>query len=146
MQLHLLAALTVTLILAGEDKKEGAGRSDALQLKGRWSVTSTERYGAKQVSPQIWTEWVFQSSGRITLKRNDGELEVSFKLCESKNPKEIDLVGITGRKGVVSTGIYLLSGDTLKICWRQDGNLRPTEFKTESKSNLLMYELKRKKD
>jgi hypothetical protein len=48
-------------------------------------------------------------------------------------------------KDLVRKDIYLLDGDTLKICFPGDMGARPTEFKTTAGSDLRMGILKRAK-
>jgi uncharacterized protein (TIGR03067 family) len=73
--------------------------------------------------------------------------EFSFKLDPAKRPKAIDLaVSDEQDKGKIGHGIYDLDGDRLKICFPQDANAeneRPTAFKSEAGSRLVLVTLKR---
>jgi hypothetical protein len=46
-------------------------------------------------------------------------------------------------KTIQLTGIYLLEGDTLKICASEAGQARPTEFTSPKGSRLTLFVLKR---
>src|SRR5262249_19253582 len=47
--------------------------------------------------------------------------------------------------GRTSLGIFELNGDKLRICFREKGGERPSEFASEKGSNLVLIELRRDK-
>ncbi|MGE3806292.1 MAG: TIGR03067 domain-containing protein, partial [Gemmataceae bacterium] len=72
--------------------------------------------------------------------------EALFKINPGKEPKEIDVTPQEGpRKDKVGLGIYELNGDTLRICHREGGDGRPSEFKADAKNRDGIITLKRVK-
>src|SRR5262249_17532944 len=85
---------------------------------------------------------IFAADGKLTLKREDkGDLELTYKLDTTKDPKHITLEG-DGKKMV---GIYTLDGDELRVCLSEDPDNRPTEFATKAGTKTVFGILKRVK-
>src|SRR5262249_49193783 len=85
---------------------------------------------------------------RLTISsRGKGKSVASYKLDPTKRPKTIDLTD-TERKDT-RPGIYELSGDRLRLCWRlgeaRARSERPTEFKPPPGSGILILLLEREK-
>jgi uncharacterized protein (TIGR03067 family) len=86
-------------------------------------------------------EMVFEGD-KVTLPIKDDAKEVEFKLQPGKKPKQIDLLLGTGK---TAKGIYLLQGDTLKLCVEKEpGSERPSKFATAGTNHFLIV-LKKKK-
>ena len=68
------------------------------------------------------------------------------KLDPSKSPKTIDVMMTEGlKKGAVMLGIYEIDGDTLRVCFDEEGKKRPTEFKSPAGSQTFVNVHKRAK-
>jgi uncharacterized protein (TIGR03067 family) len=119
-------------------------KTDKDNLQGTWIPVSAEEAGTKVPKEKIKDrnfEMVI-SGDKITLPIKDESKEVRFKLDPSKKPKHIDL--LMG-KDKTAKGIYLLKGDTLKLCVEKEPDSdRPTKFSTEGTTHVLIV-LKRKK-
>jgi hypothetical protein len=63
-----------------------------------------------------------------------------WRLDPDRTPKEITL---TPNPGATWPGIYLLEGDSLKLCLNQGGPARPTRFTTRGGRTLFLYVLDR---
>ena len=84
---------------------------------------------------------------QITGPGGIGDRKYSFTLDQSKMPKAINTVPLTGVfKGMVGPAIYELDIDTLKLCIPNgETKDRPTEFKSPKGSELGLFVLKRQK-
>jgi RNA polymerase sigma factor (sigma-70 family) len=127
--------------LAAVEEKPKADK-DALQ--GTWIPVSVEEAGKKVPAKEVKAkgfEMVF-AGDKVTLPIKDDSPEVQYKLQPAKKPKQIDL--ILG-KDKIAKGIYLLEGDSLKLCVEKDpGSERPSKFATEGTNHFLIV-LKKKK-
>jgi RNA polymerase sigma factor (sigma-70 family) len=121
-------------------KPEENAKTDAESLQGEWAAKSVEIDG-KDYTAQKAKSWTLTIDGdKVKGMTKTGD-ELSFKLDATKKPKEIDLAG--ERTELARKAIYELDGDTLKVCWSQDGTVRPTDF-TSTSGVLAVYERKKK--
>jgi uncharacterized protein (TIGR03067 family) len=119
--------------------------SDTDRLQGSWILVSEERDGKPQPASQQKKIYTF-AGDKLRLTIEGGDLrepianKLGFRLNPSKKPKEID-----GREdgNPVVKGIYLLVGDTLKVCIALPGKDRPTEFVTRQGTNSTLMILQR---
>jgi len=111
----------------------GGGRSgDGLRKRGK-------KLSDRELKDKDFTTAFVGDSVTITVQGQKKDL--TYKLDPSQMPKHIDLVTA---KGDVVKGIYLLDGDTLKLCARgKPGGDRPTEFKSEGGSSIGLVVFKR---
>jgi RNA polymerase sigma-70 factor (ECF subfamily) len=132
---------------AAEDAKkdkDGDKKTDKEKLQGAWVPVAVVTEGKKRSEQEIKDknfEMVF-SGDKVTVPVKGDKQEVTYKLDPSKKPKHIDWQ-MPGDK--VAKGIYLLEGDTLKVCVSEDGEERPTEFESKEGSKIVLMELKKKK-
>jgi uncharacterized protein (TIGR03067 family) len=101
-------------------------KSDKERLQGTWVPVSVE-LGGKKLSNEELKEKDFKTvfdGDSVTMTVQTQNKEMTYKLDPSKKPKHIDLVN---SKGEVTRGIYLLDGNTLKLCAPDTpGEDRPT--------------------
>jgi RNA polymerase sigma factor (sigma-70 family) len=120
-------------------------KADKDSLRGTWIPVSVEENGKKVPEEDVKAknfEMVF-AADKVTLPNKGDSMEVGYKLDPAKSPKQIDLIF---DKEKTAKGIYLLDGDTLKLCVQKDpGSERPTEFVSKEGTNHLLIVLKRKK-
>jgi uncharacterized protein (TIGR03067 family) len=70
----------------------------------------------------------------------------TYMINTKATPKTLDITGVVGpNAGRNIPAIYELQGDTLKICYGLHGSPRPTEFKTGTNTQSLLFVYKRKK-
>jgi RNA polymerase sigma-70 factor (ECF subfamily) len=125
---------------------------DQEKIQGTWLVTGMERQGQPAPAEQLDQAKAINfrmviTADRITIKTDveGSEREHAYKLDPSKKPKVIELTPRDGpQQGQTVRGIYLLEGDTLKICAdNSDGKQQPAEFATQPGSELILFVLQR---
>jgi uncharacterized protein (TIGR03067 family) len=117
-------------------------KTDMEKLQGEWNVVEGELDGEK-IGPLQVPRVGFAGSDCLI----SGQGQFRFSLDTTAQPKRINFSLKTGDKEVKLTGIYLLEGDDLKLCWnRKEAAPTPTRFdfilKRGAGHNLLI--LKRK--
>jgi len=138
--LALIVLFAGSFALCSEDAKK-----DQDKLQGTWEVVEMVSNG-KPIKEQ-GLKVIFDAE-KMTLQVGDkGKREFTYKLDASKQPKAIDTTALDGAfEGKTGPGIYDLGDATLKLCLpNQETKDRPTEFKAEKGSNLVLLTLKRAK-
>jgi uncharacterized protein (TIGR03067 family) len=94
------------------------------------------------IQPRLVVEVTPLTKDRVKFSLDEGKSDESqFKLNPGKKTKVMDLTWLRGAK--TTKGMYLLDGDTLRICFAMaDGN-RPKKFPDEPKSGLVRLVLQR---
>jgi uncharacterized protein (TIGR03067 family) len=124
---------------------------DTKKIQGTWEIVELIQYGRK-VDFQIikGTKFVF-SGDRLSIVPASDKVEefekrsFFFKLDPTKKPAEVELKALDGNfKGIASTGIYELKGDTLRWCQSDAAKApeRPKEFNSPPKSTIYLFTLK----
>jgi uncharacterized protein (TIGR03067 family) len=132
-----LAAAGFVRAQAGGEVKEAAKR-ELQRLQGGWIVVALETNGEKTKPEDLKQRTIFIGADAFLFKDGKEIMQVAkLKLDPTKTPRRVNAEIMKGpNKGDVMLGIYELKGDTLRICFDQDGSDRPTEFKTTANSNL----------
>jgi uncharacterized protein (TIGR03067 family) len=113
---------------------------EPLKIDGRWKVVSVELAGMP-VPGLADADLVF-AEGRKVFTLPDGRIEKgTYQLNTAKQPSEIDAT-TDGRRGT-EKGIYVVDGDTLKLCLATGAGERPREFATPKGSDQLLIVLRR---
>ncbi len=142
---RLILGLAFGFLIAADNPKEEAAKKDQGELQGAWLLRSAERDGKPVGEEKIKNVKICFKGEKVMAKEGDKDFEMTYKLDPTKKPPEIDITYTVGpRKGESSQGIYLLEGDTLKICMSR-GNERPTEFATRPDSSLHLMVFEREK-
>jgi uncharacterized protein (TIGR03067 family) len=117
------------------------------KFHGVWTFESSEAGGKKTPADQLKGLTVTFAGDKYTVKNGDEVIQTGTqKLDPSKSPKTIDVTVTEGlRKGAVMLGIYEIDGDTLKVCFDEEGKKRPTEFKSPAGSETFVNVHKRVK-
>lgn len=130
------------ILLLGADTADDA-QKDGKLFQGTWSVVSAERDGRSPTAEELKTSKVVIMGDEMALTiARPKEEKATFKLDAGKQPKAIDILPLNMKP---APGIYELKGDTLKICWRRNGQDRPTGFKADAGSGYFLLVLKREK-
>jgi uncharacterized protein (TIGR03067 family) len=144
MRLGFLATVMVVLLAAGAPG-EAADAKKKAGLRGTWTAVSAERNGAP--ADDIKGHRLALTGDRFTI-RSKGKLlyQGTFRIGPSKSPATIDFTNTIGEaKGKIWLGIYLLEGDSLKICDNADdvSRGRPAAFATEPGSGRVLVIFRR---
>jgi uncharacterized protein (TIGR03067 family) len=134
----LLAVLVVAALTPAEDKPK-----DEEAIQGTWNVVSREMVGKKTPDAELKTLKVTIKDGTITTDDDKKKEKVTYKLDPSKKPKAIDLTDEEGK--ITTLAIYELDGDTLKLCWSEKVDDRPTKFASDADSAQTVMVFKRVK-
>lgn len=111
--------------------------------KGTWKVIAIEREG-KQVPPKTFGDLKWVITADKIAWTDERKNEFLYQLDPTKEPKAIDLI-FPERKTEVTSAIYSLMGDDLKVCIKTKGGGRPSEFGAKASSGQMLYTLKREK-
>ncbi len=145
--LLLTAALLAgaAVVAYGEDKGK---TTDQEKIQGTWAFVSGESDGKPVPANKIKDSRVVIGKDSIYVEdgKNKKTWDVSYRLDPSKSPKTITMQMKEGDfKDKPSEGIYLLEGDSLKLCYPLPGGARPTGFTTKEGSKTNCFTLKRSK-
>jgi len=145
MRWQTLVVLAAGFLVAADEPKDDAVKKEWKALQGNWTVVSIEVNGTKVPEDKI--------GGREAAFKGDQysihDFRLVVKIDPTKKPKTMDMDGKDGNgKPLSMTGIYELSGDTLKICFAKPGTKeRPVQFKTRPKTgeSLIVYKRRRER-
>jgi RNA polymerase sigma factor (sigma-70 family) len=121
-------------------KNAEATQTDLDRMQGIWSVVSIEQGG----KPDKFEKTVFMVDGKRaciqTSSDEKDDIRGGLYLDQTSEPKTFDLA----MHKETREGIYLLEGDTLRLCYElgEDAK-RPTRFTTEPGSKQVLVVLKR---
>jgi len=117
------------------------------KFHGVWTFESVEAGGKKAPADELKGATIIFEGHKFTVKKGDEVIQVgTHKLDPSKSPKSIDVTMTEGlNKGAVMLGIYEIDGDTLRVCFDEEGKKRPTEFKSPAGSQTFVNVHKRAK-
>lgn len=151
-------ALSYTTLLVSFLFTAPAPTGDAQRLQGTWNVVEAVVNGKTATEGALKGAKVVFAGNKMTLislvpinedkpERIEDRREFTFKLDPSKTPKAIDVKAENGpfkKEMHYNPSIYSLEGDTLKLCLpNKTTKRRPTEFKSEEKSDLVLMVLKK---
>jgi uncharacterized protein (TIGR03067 family) len=116
--------------------------SDLQAIQGRWRLVRLDA-DDKPLPPRSDDGVIVFKDGTCFNEVNGAATDkCTYSLQPATSPKEITLVPQVGPdKGTAIKGIYLLDGNTLKICTSEpqdDSNQRPKDFKTDMHQTLII--------
>jgi len=115
---------------------------DLRKLQGIWRIVEAEYDGKKEPDEETHKySWSFRNSEYTVLLNGKFAEAWDVKLGSNGLYKTIDSTGSVS-KGFAArkvTGIYEISGNTLRICYDLTGNGRPDEFKAPAGSRRVSY-------
>jgi uncharacterized protein (TIGR03067 family) len=146
MNPKFLLALGVLLVAVAAIRSED-NKLDPAKLIGTWIYVSGEKNGEKVNEANLKDGSVTIAKDKITLKGEQGEFILKYKLNTAKSPCTIAMEIVDGPagQGSMTEGIIAVQGDTLKICYPPMGGTPPKEFAAKKDSGLHYFGLKRKK-
>lgn len=106
------------------------------RLQGAWRQVGWEKDGIENPSDEKgWDPQVTFIGDAFIVRIADGTIPIKgrYKLDPTQEPKAIDITDTFGADaGKTFLGIYTLEGDRLVFCLADEGQDRPTEFKTRA--------------
>jgi len=110
-----------------------AGSGAPTELEGEWAMVSAVFNGAPMDQNMVkWCKRVTNGNVTTVLAGPQVMLKAAFTLGHSTKPATIDYVNLAGAaKGKPQSGIYELSGDTLRVCMSAPGGPRPSDFSSK---------------
>ena len=114
------------------------------KFQGTWEFESMEVSGEKRPDQAFKKHIAVLQGNQWTVFEGTNVLaRCEFELDPRTNPKSLDFYPPPD-KGLPIHGIYTLEGDQLTVCDRGENNGdRPTEFKTDPDSGMVMFVLRR---
>jgi uncharacterized protein (TIGR03067 family) len=146
MILRGLAVLAIGFLLAAAGEEQ-AVEKDFQALHGVWTVTAAEKDG-QPLDRIVGGKLTIKEVNFTIVTKGGTEMKGDVRLSPLKKPRHMDLAHQDGLlRDKTWQAIYALDGDELKICYAEadSGKDRPTEFKTQADSGLLLVILKRDK-
>jgi uncharacterized protein (TIGR03067 family) len=115
-------------------------RSDDSNIQGTWRVIFAEDSGRTGPSEALRDIRFVITKDKMTMESGGRKQESTYTLDPSTSPKSIDLT----TNGRTQPGIYDLQGDTLRICFSENTDKRPTAFDSQPDSvNDVVLTMKR---
>jgi len=105
----------------------GGKKGDQELLQGTWTVVSAEGKEGRG-DDMLNSRMTFFGSEVSVKKISEKGVNGTFQLEEGKDPKEIDLVLKNGATEVKIQALYSLEPDTLKLCFADPKQPRPTKL------------------
>ncbi len=132
--------------LMGADP-EDAVKKELARFEGVWSFALVEVDGKKQPEVPFETnKFIVSKDGSYIIVQGPRITRGTITLDATKTPKHYDVTITNGpSKGVSSTGIYEIDGDSLKVCLPFRGKERPDALVSKPGSGLLVWTFKREK-
>ena len=128
----VLMLLPVTMLHADDAVKGDKA------LDGEWEIMSV-LHGGKEPPADAPKPSATIKGDALTLKIGDKTITGKIKVDPTKTPKAMDITFEEGpHKGEVAKAIYEVKGDELRICHREAGQDRPTEFASKEASETLV--------
>jgi uncharacterized protein (TIGR03067 family) len=119
--------------------------NSAPDLEGVWQAISAIVSGQSIPSADVDMIRLTLTAKRFTTQRGAETLfDSSYTADRSKTPMEIEMIGTGGDfDGKPALGIYTFEGETLRLCYKMPGYLRPTEFVSAAGSGAFLITLRR---
>src|SRR2546430_10502897 len=113
-------------------------------LQGTWTVTALEADGQETPATMLANARIVIQRDRFISTGMGAEYEGTVKLGTSTKPRQIDMKFDGGpEKGNTNPGIYILDGDTWKLCLATRGTVRPSKFISPPGSGFAVETLTR---
>ena len=131
----LLCVLLAGVLVAADEPTDDEGKGDKDKVNGTWALESGSRGGESQPEEYVKAFRLALNDGKFHVKLADGELEGTYKIDASKDPKEITF---TGEGEGARNGIYSIDGDKMKMIVSEPGESRPTKLHPKEGSGIYM--------
>jgi uncharacterized protein (TIGR03067 family) len=140
-----LVILTFILFQAVQARGDDKSKDDTEKLAGVWTCVSGVNDG--KALPENVVQELKLTLTKDRYKTEKGKIllfDGIYKINASQQPKHIDITAPEGEQaGKTSKGIYVLEGETLKMCYAD--NDRPSKFESKPGSRATFVVWKRAK-
>jgi uncharacterized protein (TIGR03067 family) len=125
-----------------------SGKSeDAASLDGKWHATEAELGGIEFTDAGLDTVRLVVEGTTCRIIMGEAVDGGTLKLETVVEPNWLDITSTSGpSKGRTIFGIYEQRGDTLRVCYELSGRGRPTAFRTDKGTQLLLVTYERADD
>jgi uncharacterized protein (TIGR03067 family) len=143
--LTLYALVVATAGLADDAPKTPALSEEFQRFQGTWQVEGWVEGDKPVAAADLKKRSVF-FGGNVFLFRRDGKIDRAgaVQIDPSKSPRTVNLSVKEGegRDGVL-LGVYEITGNTLKLCFDPQGQVRPESLKTDADTGFVVVTLKK---
>jgi uncharacterized protein (TIGR03067 family) len=135
---YVTLSFCALLLIGSVALPQTAAEKEAKVLQGVWrgvyGETSRERISPEEAKK---IRLIFKDD-LVTIQDGKEVLKATYRLIDVlKKPRSIDLTSTEGKtKGRIYKGIYDIDNDTLKICFSESDQERPTELAAEGKPGI----------
>jgi uncharacterized protein (TIGR03067 family) len=155
MKFRVLTALAVGLVGVAElgaivdrpPRRKEATAKAMHGLQGRWQLLAVRVHACDPARAVLKAQLVFphvEIKGKQFMSRDeDGQTPFRFRVHGAKNPRAIDFFPEGSPSGPVIRCIFVLQGDTLKLCQATDGKGRPDDFNSKTGREIITLTWKR---
>ncbi len=113
-----------------------------VSLTGKWKVTAYQDQG-QTFDIDSTKVFILEFTGNKMITRFNGDIK-DESTYESRKSGENAQLDTTAKSGVVSLGIYKVTGKTLQICTSPAGSkIRPSEFKSNMDNKTILLTLEK---
>jgi uncharacterized protein (TIGR03067 family) len=154
MRFHTCTILAACLLVAADAPKKDPNPTaptrpltEVDKLIGTWTVIAME-YKGKTLPKEVYkdNQLIFTDNDISTRKGDKTIAEARYAVPDKGNPKQLITVPKQGpKKGQRVPCIYLLDGDTLKICGPDTTKDAPKTFATKADNDYILITLRRAK-
>jgi uncharacterized protein (TIGR03067 family) len=114
------------------------------RMEGKWAFRSLEMDGAAVPADMLTSSFLLIDGDRFRMESPEANYEGIFTIDVEREPHGIDIDFVEGPEaGNRSEGLFVLEGDSLRICLGLVGSPRPTEFVTAPGSGHALELLER---
>jgi len=116
-----------------------SGRSAPTELEAEWTMVWGIFDGKALAANMVkWCKRITRGDVTAVVAAPQTMLKARFTIDSSTNPHAIEYTNIEGASaGKMQSGIFVLSGETLKICMSPSGKPRPADFSSKSGDGRL---------
>jgi uncharacterized protein (TIGR03067 family) len=142
-----LMSLISVIIMAISQVGSEPPRTDLDALQGTWTMVAMETEGHDVDTEDFKDRTASYEGNRLTLREGDRiRRRGIITLNPDQKPRAVNTWDLDGPyEDQTVPGIYVLQGDTLKLCFARPGQERPKEFTTKSGTGFLVCTYKKLK-